>query len=46
MDGRVAIATAKLLADVGLADSRDFPSAIKMLEALTAESGFGLIAKN
>src|SRR5260370_31066845 len=46
MDGRVAIATAKLLANVGLAHSPDFPSTIEMLEALTAKSGFGLIAEN
>src|SRR5260370_35616094 len=46
MDGRVAIASAKLLANVGLAHSPDFPSTIEMLEALTAKSGFGLIAEN
>ena len=46
MDGAVSIATAKLAANVGLAHSRDFPSAIEMLEALTAKSGFRLIAEN
>ena len=46
MHGRVAIAAAKVPADVGLGHSFGFPSAIKMLEALTAKSGFGLIAEN
>lgn len=39
-------ATAKVLADVGFGHSSDFPSAIEMLEALTGESGLGLVAKN
>ena len=46
MDGRVAIVTAKVPADVGLPYSSGFPTAIKMLEALTAKAGFGLIAEN
>ena len=46
MDDRVTIASAKIPADVGLGHSSGFPSAIKMLEALTGKSGFGLIAKN
>ena len=46
MHGGVAIATAKVLADVALGHSSDFPSAIEMFEALPGKSGFGLIAEN
>ena len=46
MHGGVAIAAAKLLADVGFGHSSDFPSAIEMFEALPGESGLGLITEN
>ena len=45
MNGRVAIAAAEVLADVGLSHLSGFPSAIKMLEALPGKSRFGLIAE-
>ncbi|HTS04698.1 MAG TPA: hypothetical protein VMP68_03880 [Candidatus Eisenbacteria bacterium] len=47
MDGRVkAIAALKFQADVGFARSHAFPTAIKMLEALTPKHGFGSMAEN
>ena len=42
----MAVVTAKLLADVGFGDAPDLPSAVEMFEALTGESGLGLIAEN
>ena len=44
--GRWALATAKVMADVGFGYSSDFPSAIEVFEALPGESSFGLIAEN
>src|SRR5216684_2423078 len=46
MRGGLAVATAKVLADVGFCYSSDFPSAIEMFEALPGESGLGLITEN
>jgi hypothetical protein len=42
----LSMATAELLADVGLSYSANLPSAIEMFEALPYESGLGLITIN
>jgi hypothetical protein len=42
----LSIATAELLADVGLSYSANLPSAIEMFAALPYESGLGLITIN
>jgi hypothetical protein len=47
MDGRVkAIAALKFHAEVEFARSHAFPTAIKMLEALTPKHGFGSMGEN
>ena len=46
MHDGLSIASAELIADVGLSYSANLPSAIEMLESLPDESGLGLITIN
>jgi len=46
MHGDGVVGPAKLPANVGLAHSPCFPSAIEMFEPFPGESGLGLIAEN